>query len=668
MTVISPTDPTYVVQPVPDADPDALRAAIRTADPGALLMAMVHVSGDVSLVDEFRAGLDAASRRLREAGEPPLLFGQYPHSVAQSIRARALALFGTGLVPAMAVPDDELFRRMAELCVNDEVGAEFVPHLREMAGFEAARRRVAAGGRPPAALKVIVVGAGMVGINAGVKLAEAGFEYRIFEAGDDLGGTWSRNVYPGAAVDTPSHFYSYSFELNPDWSKYYPTGPEYLRYLRHVARKYDVERHIALSTRVLRCEWIEEAQHWTVTVRNPDGSVETHEANAVITATGVLNAPSIPDIEGMEDFAGTMMHTAEWNTDVDLTGKRVVLLGTGCTAVQVAAGLAGQVESLHVVFRQPHWIVPEPMVEKDVPAPARWALANIPYYHQWFRLKTYWYAGDKGWDVPRIDPEWYATHVSSSPANDARMQACLEYLNTTFPDRPDLRAALTPDFPPFAKRIVKDSGFFAALKREDVSVHRASFERIEPGGVVTTGGDFIPADVIIFATGFKLEFLSFMDVIGRRGRELADEWADQDPRAYLGVTVPGFPNLFITGGPNTAPNHGGGHNNLSEAQVHYIVECLRYLDENAHSAMEPLRDATDEYNRQVDEALDKTVWKHANGASGYYRNEAGRPWISCPWRLVDYWAMLREPTPDHYRFTGARRARASSSPDDPRET
>jgi cation diffusion facilitator CzcD-associated flavoprotein CzcO len=241
--------------------------------------------------------------------------------------------------------------------------------------------------------------------------------------------------------------------------------------------------------------------------------------------------------------------------------------------------------------------------------------------------------------------------VSASPANDAVMQVCLDHLDRSFADRPDLKEKLTPDFPPFAKRIVKDPGFFEAVKRDHVTVHKASFHEIRPDGVITTEGEFIEADVIIWATGFKLEYLSFLEVVGRDGLKLADAWADQDPRAYLGITVPGFPNFFVTAGPNAAPNHGGGHNITSEEHVHYVVECLQYLVENDFTAMEPTREATDHYNRRVDEALDKTVWQHGGSANGYYRNKNGRAWVTCPWRLVDYWSMLRAPVPDDHVFT-----------------
>lgn len=418
-----------------------------------------------------------------------------------------------------------------------------------------------------------------------------------------------------------------------------------------MAQKYDLYPHICFGTTVLGCEWLEQDQLWSVSVRGNDGEIRTERFNAVVTATGVLNSASTPEFDGIDSFRGEAFHTAEWRHDIDLTGKRVIILGTGCTSVQVVASIAGQVRSLDVVLRQPHWVIPEAKVVADVPEGMRWALENIPYFHQWFRLKTYWWAADKGYPIARIDEKWYAEHVSASPANDAVMQVCLDYLDRSFADRPDLKAKLTPDFAPFAKRIVKDPGFFEALKQDHVRVHRTSLAEIRPDGVVTTDGQFLEADVIIWATGFKLEYLSFLDVIGRDGLKLADAWTDQDPRAYLGVTVPGFPNLFVTAGPNAAPNHGGGHNVTSEEHVHYLVESLQYLVENGLTSMEPTRAATDAYNQRVDEQLDKTVWQHAKTANGYYRNASGRAWVTCPWRLVDYWSMLRAPAPSDYAFT-----------------
>lgn len=651
-TSVIPGDrPTRAVNPVDDADPERLQAAIDAVSPGPLLMALVHMTGDRSLLSEFASLLEKA-----QAGEPAPARGEYPAEVAEQVRRRAREVLGAKLDPALRVPDDELFLEMSRVATNDEVGPEYVPYLREQAGFEPVPASEPEHRPVPEGFRVAVVGAGMVGINAAVELADAGMEFRVFEVSDDIGGTWSRNTYPGAAVDTPSHFYSYSFELNPEWSKFYPTGPEYQAYLEHVADKYAIRGNISLRTRVLGCEWDEQRLLWRVRVQGPDGTTEVYEANAVITATGILNAPSIPHVPGVETFEGATMHTAEWDDSVDLDGRRVVVVGTGCTAVQVVADLADRAGHLDVVFRQPHWIAPEPDVVSEVDEDVRWALRNLPYYHQWYRLVSHWFTADKTYQVPRIDEDWYATHVSCSPANDALMQICLRHLQDQLGDRPDLVEMLTPDFPPFAKRIVKDPGFLGAVRRDDVTLHRTTPDRIEPSGVRLADGEFVEADVIIWATGFTLEYLSFLDVVGRDGLTLAEKWDDsRDPRAYLGITVPGFPNFFVTAGPNSAPNHGGGHNVTSEEHVHYAVETLRYLIDHGHAAAEPTTEATDAYNAKVDAELDQTVWQHGGTANGYYRNAAGRAWVSCPWRLVDYWSMLRSPDPDDlvlHRATG----------------
>jgi cation diffusion facilitator CzcD-associated flavoprotein CzcO len=636
-------------------DPETLlHNAIAEADPAPLLMSMVHVTGDTGLLEEFGARLtiEEPGNHYRTGIRPTTPPGTYPDDVVADIRDRAREVLTPGIEPKLGVPDDELFRRMATICTAQRVDAEFVPLLLEQSGFSKDRRHVPVTTTPPADFEVIVIGAGMVGINAGIKLGEAGFPYTIFEERDDIGGTWHRNTYPGAAVDTPSHYYSYSFELNPNWSKYYPTGIEYQDYLLSVVEKYRLREHIRFGTRVRSATWLTDENRWEVVIEDRAGTVRRHRARAVVTALGMLNAPNIPDVPGMDTFAGTITHTAEWDPDIDLRGKRVVVLGTGCTSVQVVASIVDEVESLDVVVRSPHWLVPEKSVGGDVPAGDKWAMANLPFYDRWFRLRTYWFASDNLYVLPRIDKEWAATHLSASPANDMVLNTALEYLQKSFPDRPDLIEKLTPDFRPYSKRIVKDPGFFAALNREHVNLHRASFREVTPDGVITTDGTFVPADVIVLATGFRLQFTTAIDITGRDGRTLADLWkGGEDPRAYRGVQVSGFPNLFITSGPNSAPNHGAGHNITGEEQVHYVIECLQYLLEHDHAAMDVVQSAQDEYNRRVDEALDETVWVHPGAeVNGYYRNSSGRAVVPCPWRLVDYWTLMREPQPEDLTF------------------
>ncbi|WP_280218215.1 flavin-containing monooxygenase [Nocardia neocaledoniensis] len=632
----------------------ALHRAIAECEPAPLLMSLVHVTGDTGLLEEFGARLtiEEPGNHYRTGTRPTVPPGTYPDDVVADIRTRAMELLTADSVATLQVPDDELFRRMATICTAQRVDEEFVPILLEQSGFIADRRHVPVTKTPPADFDVIVIGAGIVGINAAIKLGEAGFACTVFEERDDIGGTWHRNTYPGAAVDTPSHYYSYSFELNPHWSRYYPTGPEYQEYLLGVVEKYRLREHIRFRTRVRSATWLAEEKRWEVVTEDRNGAITRHRARAVVTALGMLNTPNVPDVPGMDTFAGTVVHTANWDTKLDLRGKRVVVLGTGCTSVQVVASIVDQVEALDVVVRSPHWLVPEKAVGGDVPEGEKWAMANLPFYDRWFRLRTYWFASDNLYPLPRIDREWAATHLSASKANDMVLQTAQEYLRNSFPDRPDLIEKLTPDFRPYAKRIVKDPGFFKALNRDHVTLHRASFREVTPDGVHTTDGEFVPADVIILATGFQLQFTTTIEITGQDGRTLAEVWKDgEDPRAYLGVQVAGFPNLFVTAGPNSAPNHGAGHNITGEEQVHYLIECLQYLLEHDHAAMDVTQQALDDYNRRVDAALDDTVWVHPGAeVNGYYRNSAGRAVVPCPWRLVDYWTMLRAPHPEDLTF------------------
>jgi 4-hydroxyacetophenone monooxygenase len=628
-----------------DRDREELAELLEAADPALLLNCLIHLTGNSRLLETYSGAfepLDLRTAHKSHRVDPP---------TAAEIRSRIATHLAEGYAAPLPERHEGAFLQMASFAVGEAVGQEFLPLLLEQAGFEKSRRHVPATRQPSEGFHVIVIGAGMVGINAGVKLGEAGFDYTIFEQRHELGGTWSINTYPGAAVDTPSHYYSFSFELNPGWTHYYPFGPEYFEYLHRVAKKYQVDEHIRLDTSVISCTWDSDSLEWIVTTES-GGQRHEHRAHAVITAAGFLNRPSIPDIPGRDEFTGVVMHSAAWDHQVDLTGKRVVLLGTGCTAVQIAAAVAEDVEHLTVVQRQPHWISPAKDVLETVPDGVRWAMTHIPFYQQWFRLKTYWYASDNLYDIPRIDPAWQKAHVSSSPANDQLMQVCLAYLDRKLGDRPDLKQKLTPDFPPFAKRIVKDPGYFDTLKRENVELLTGTIERFGAGSVTVTGGLDLDCDVVIYATGFNVDFLSTLDITGRDSLRLNDVWqSGLDPRAYLGVSVPGFPNFFTTAGPNSAPNHGGGHNLTSEEQVHYIIECLQLLVEREAAALEPTQEATDDYNARVDVEMDRTVWKHGGTAHGYYRNGAGRAVVACPWRMLDYWTALRQPDPTHYLIT-----------------
>lgn len=363
---------------------------------------------------------------------------------------------------------------------------------------------------------------------------------------------------------------------------------------------------------------------------------------------GYLNRPRFPRVEGRESFAGISVHSGEWDRSLDLTGKRVAVIGAGCTSAQIVDSIVDDVAHLTLFQRQPHWVAPRKRDSDEVPEHHRWLSRHVPFYANWLRLKAFWGSADSAYPVVIVDPEWASTHLSISRANDMLLQDCLAYIDRTFGAGSELAAKVTPDFAPFGKRIIRDpGGYYAALTREHVDVVVAEPARVVPEGIVTPDGNLVEVDVIVYATGFHLDFLSTMDIRGRGGLRLVDEWAG-NPRAYRGGTVPGFPNLFITSAPNANPSHGAGNNFGIEVAVHYILECLHLLAARGARSLEPTREAYEEYVDDIDRAMENTVWCHTPNAHTYYRNDSGRVIVASPWRLVDVWRNHRTPVEEHF--------------------
>jgi 4-hydroxyacetophenone monooxygenase len=624
----------------PGFDAASVRAQLSGADPRTLLMVLTHLTRDVSLLERFAKVCDPANA---ETGA---------ESDADAVRDLLTAVLTSERPPVDGGPlPAELFQHIASAYVHEQVDEEFVPLLLDQCGFAklAPEPTFAAehqGQRDD--FHVAVIGAGLSGICAGVKLGEAGYKYRIYDRNKDVGGTWLTNVYPGVGVDTPSHFYSYSFEVNPDWPEFYSKGEYVLDYLRRCADGYGVLDHVEFETEVVSCAYDDASMRWAVTVRGPEGQERTDWADAVISAIGVFQGAVRPAIPGLDEFDGTTVHTAEWDPSLDLAGKHVAMIGTGASSMQVGPAIVDEVARLTVLQRSPSWVMPRRKDDLTVSDGANWAMRHVPYYGEWFRFFTYWFASDGNFVRVVVDPSWHMPEVSISKPSEDMRQWMLAYAREELADRPDLLAQVIPDYPPFGKRILRDSNWYSMLKRDHVDLVTEPIERATATGLVTADGREIPVDVVIFATGYQvLPMLSQIDITGRGGTALTDVWGHDEPRAHLGTTVPGFPNLFVLAGPNSAPNHGAGVNILAESQIHYILGCLELLQQRGARVLEPRQDAHDAYNAEVDEALEGRVWSHPSVRS-YYQNSKGRVIVSCPWRLVDYWRMLRSPDADEY--------------------
>ncbi len=495
--------------------------------------------------------------------------------------------------------------------------------------------------------RVAVIGAGMSGLLAAHRLRQAGVDVTILEKDDDVGGTWYENTYPGCRVDVPNHFYSYSFAQSSDWPQFFSTQSVLLDYFRRCADDLGLRPLIQFDTEVLEARFDDDAQRWSVTTRTADGGESTETYEMVISAVGQLNRPKYPDIPGIDSFAGPSFHSARWDHTVDLVGKRVAVIGTGASSAQLIPEIADGVGELLVFQRTPPWLAPTPNYHDDLPDALRWLMAWIPDYARWDRLVQFWRMHEGLLPAAVIDPEWPDQHRSMSMLNEMVRQLLTAHLEAEFTD-PELLAKMIPPYPPLAKRIVRDNGSWArALQQPHVSVHTERIQAVTEKGVRTVDGVDHEIDVIIYGTGFTASaFLTPMRVIGTGGADLHERWGG-DARAYLGLTIPEFPNLFLLYGPNTTLVINGSIIYFSECEVHYVAEATRMLLEGGHRSMDCKPDVHDAYNERIDAANRNMVWGAAE-VNSWYRNAKGRVAQNWPFSLLEYWEQTREPHADDY--------------------
>ena len=624
-------------------DSPELAMALGEANLPTLLAAYAYLSHDGDFLERF-------AEHIRPAFSPNPT--SIPDDLADDLRARLRRLLTGGEGAQEGPPSDALMLRIMSVTVGEPVDAEFLELVYDQCGFRPwiDRSQLSHRKAPPPGFKVLVIGAGMTGMAAAIKLREAGYDHILIEKNPEVGGTWYENRYPGVGVDTPSHFYSYSWEIWPDWQHYHPHGADMQRYMLDVADKYGLRGNIRFATTVETLVYDEKNAVWNVTVRAADGSRETIVANAVINGHGPVNRFKWPDIPGLHDFTGTLVHTAAWPEGLDLKDKRVAVIGTGASAAQLVGAIAPEVAELTVYQRTKHWVIYNPEIAHEVNEGMKWALSHIPSFKEWFRFRVYWSAADGLFANVLKDPAWEGNDIAVSAHNEQARQYALWYMNQKFANRPDLIAKLTPDFPIFSKRIILDNGWFDALARPNVHLEDKGIARMLPNGVEAKDGSVFECDVIVCATGFNVsKMIGNLTIKGVDGCDLGTEWGDEDPRSYLGMCVPGYPNYFHTVGPNSAPNHAAGQNLISEAQVNWIIEALDRTVEGNARAFEVTRDAFDAWNRKVDARMPEMIWTHPK-ANSYYNNSNGRVFLSWPWRLVDFFNETRRPEEGSYRL------------------
>lgn len=607
-----------------------------------LACVLVHLTGDPHWVQApFRFG------RLRGMDDNET--GDLPPGQQQKIRDAALAAIGAWLDGApVALPDpgDELLLEMMSATLGETIPATYVPMIRHELGLADDPSS-----RPPAipdGLTALIIGAGISGISAAVELDRAGIPYTIIERSNDVGGVWLENRYPGAACDVPSHLYSFSFAPGR-WSRHFADSREIHSYLKHVAEEHDVVSRVRFGLEATSARFDEQRNEWEVLATDSAGAEQRLRATILISGVGAFNKPRMPDVPGLERFRGPSVHTARYpDQGLVLDGKKVILVGNGASAMQVAPAIADRVAALTIIQRSPQWAAPFTKFQQSIPDPVQDLLDDVPIYRLWYRLRLSWAFNDKLYEALQHDPDWSA-EGSINAINDAHRKGLTAYIRKELGDAHDLLSQVLPTHPPFAKRMLLDNGWFRTVARDHVRLVTSGVTEVREDGVVTADGGFHPADAIIWATGFDVvNLLAPMRVEGLGGRLLHDEWQGDDARAFLGTVVPGFPNFFCLYGPNTQFGHGGSLITILERQTHYLMSLLCQMLEQGCRTVEVRREVYDRYAQAVDEAHRGMIWQ-TSGVKSYFINSRGRNVVNNPFRIIDFWKMTETADLSDYR-------------------
>ncbi|OBJ31276.1 NAD(P)/FAD-dependent oxidoreductase [Mycolicibacter heraklionensis] len=614
-----------------------IAAALEQVSIPTLLLSCVHITGD--------------PRFIRDYHQNGIFLNEIQGFMSEEDKARAraealpvIADYRDRGCPEPAPLPAELVKEMMDWAACETVPDAYLGLLSEELDLDGVDPRSPAPVERAAELSVVVIGCGESGVLAGIRLAQAGIPFTIIEKNEGPGGTWWENDYPGARVDVANHFYCYSFEPNNDWGHYFAEQPELRAYFADLVTKHSLADHIRWGTEVTDAVWDEGDGTWTLTARTADGAVSTLAARAVITAVGQLNRPHLPDLDGADSFAGPAFHSAAWDHSVDLTGKRVALIGAGASGFQIAPAIAEKVAHLTVFQRTAQWMFPNPMYHDAVHDGVRWALQHLPFYGRWYRFLLLWPGADKGLEAARVDPDYPDQDYAVSEINALARQMFTGWITDQVGDDDELLAKVLPDYPATGKRTLQDNGtWLKTLRRDNVELIRTPIRTITPQGVETEDGIHHDVDVIVYATGFRhTDVLWPMRITGRDGTDLHALWGSK-PYAYLGITVPGFPNFFVLYGPGAHLAHGGSLIFNSELEMRYIDACLAKLaDEQLHS-IEPTAQAATEWHQATQRAIAQTVWAHPAVKHSYFKNADGEIHTVSPWRLDEYWSAVREP-------------------------
>lgn len=611
------------------------RKALDQANPNVLRMALYQATRDPSL-----AAMKVETRAVRGGAYFVPVLADAHH---QDVRDRALAFLSSNRGERSAPADDQQLRAMMDLFAGEPVSQLAFELGRGDVATDPFPIAVAWKNRPSSQVlsryKVAIIGAGFGGLAAAVMLKNLGIDFEIIERGADVGGTWRTVHYPEARVDIASHHYQLSFMKRHRWRNWYATADELLEYAKAVADRFNLRNHISFDTELKEARWDESASMWRLALEK-DGQRRDLDATMVISAAGLFNSVNVPAFDGLQDFAGKILHPTNWDHDYDLTGKHVVQIGVGSTGAQIMPYLARTAGRLAVFQRSPQWVMPVEGYRDPIPDGVQWLFDNFPNYWSWQSFSSFY--ANLGCDPTGLhdyDAAWQRAGGVVSERNDGLRAFCEAYIESKLGHDPALVRKVTPRFPPFGKRPVIDNGWFDALARSNVSLVTDPVARITSDAVIAGDGSRYAADAIVMCAGYKVErYLWPAHYVGR-DMTLEEAWSADGPRAHLGMTIPGFPNLFVLYGPNAQARTGGLIKWL-ESWARYSISLIVDVIERGGKSIAVKQAAFDDYNARLDRAGANLVWQEA---PSYYLNAHGRQGVNAPWIPADYWSMIRAP-------------------------
>lgn len=630
-------------------DDEALRRVVADAELPVLLAALAAALDDSSLLP---LGL-----------RPPLTpidTEPHPHggmALAQQEQARALALDGLrrlrdGGVRSVGTLSAEMARAILLYLSNgQEEWIDMLSHELDLVPDKRARPDWSFGDLSgEREFATLIIGAGVAGIAAAHRFAQAGVPYVHIEASESVGGTWAKNSYPGVRLDTPTFGYSYSFAQRGDWPHQFARGGEIFDYLREVANRAGISEHIEFGTRVTRLRWNEERAHWEATTTGRDGTEQVRTFSAVVSALGQLDRPLIPEVRGSEIYRGVTMHSQEWNHGVDLTDQRVIVVGTGASAYQIVPAIVDQVSALTVFQRSAPWMLPAPNYHEPVSDSFAWLTGKVPHFAQWFRLWVILTGIPGRAHTVTAEDGWEGAPQSISEKNQELREYLTARVERQLEGRPDLLAHAIPTYPPGAKRMLRDNEVWARALRDDrTTLTSAAIERFTETGIIDADGVHHEADIVVYATGFTpSDYLEGVEVLGRRGVEIHDYW-NGDARAHNGITVPGFPNFFLIYGPNVGGVVQGSLHFMLERAVEYALKAIRRVFDRGAAAIDVTPAALDRFVEWVDEGNRRMAWGQPYVRT-WYQNSHGRVSQIWPYTNVDYWRVTESVVDEDHEY------------------